>query len=343
MSFFDRPLAQLVLFRFREFRREPGVIFWVFGFPIVLALCLGLAFREKAAEETTIAVVQSEGAAAVAAAIDEVEGLVAEVVPEAEARLLLQKGVTDVVLFTDGETRFLIDPSRPGGRLAEIAARYALSRNPAAAAELETELATTPGQRYIDFLLPGILGMGLMSGGIWGVGFAIVMLRSRKLLKRYAATPMRRSDFLLSFGLFRLVVAAAESGVLILFGWLLFDLELRGSFLDLVILIALAALAFAGLGLLIGCRAQNPQTAAGLVNLVTMPMFLLSGVFFSADRFPDWSQPVVQALPLTALNDALRAVINDGTRLIEIGHEPLLLLAWGAVPFAVALRLFRWT
>ncbi|MSR47356.1 MAG: ABC transporter permease [Planctomycetes bacterium] len=362
MSFTDRPIWQLFLVRWREMSREPGVIFWVFGFPIVLAVALGLAFRNKPPEVQVIAVVESAGAvgvqdaaatndaatnqavAAAVAAIDAIEGMKAERLDVATAAEWLRSGKALLVLDPGDPPRFTLDPTRPGGRLAEIAVRDALehARDPTSRLAVTEEIVTAPGRRYIDFLLPGLLGMNLMSGGVWGVGWALVLMRTRKLLKRFAATPMRRSDLLLSFMLFRIVISLVEALFLVAFGVVAFAVVPRGSWLDLVALVALSALAFGGLGLLVASRAQNSQSAAGLMNLVTMPMFLLSGVFFPADNFPAWMQPVVKVLPLTALNDALRAVILDGSALSATWPQLAILAAWGVLCFSVALRVFRW-
>jgi len=340
----ELPLVQLFMVRAREMRREPGVLFWVFGFPILLAVSLGLAFRNRPPEQQQVAVVQGEAAAAAAAAIDSIEGMKARIVDAAHAHELLRSGKAVVVVEPGAAPRFTLDPTRPGCRLAQIAVRDALERAGGRADLLAVteEKVTAPGQRYIDFLLPGLLGMNLMSGGVWGVGWALVLMRTRKLLKRFAATPMRRSDLLLSFVLFRVVISLIEALFLLLFGIVAFQLWPRGSFAALGVLVLLSAVAFAGVGLLIASRAQNSQTAAGLMNLVTLPMFLLSGVFFSAGNFPDWMQPFVKALPLTALNDGLRAVILDARPLSSIGLEMGVLAAWGVGSFFAALKVFRW-
>jgi ABC-2 type transport system permease protein len=344
VSLADAPILQLLLVRAREFWREPGVLFWVFGFPILLAVALGLAFRNRPPEKQAVAVVRAAGAEAAARAIDGVDGMEARIVEREQARELLREGKVAVVVEPGPSPHFTLDPTRPGCRLAQIAVRDALERANGRADRLQPteERVEAAGQRYIDFLLPGLLGMNLMSGGVWGVGWALVLMRTRKLLKRFAATPMRRSDLLLSFMLFRIVIALAEALFLIVFGILAFHLWPRGSYGALVVLVVASALSFSGIGLLIASRAQNSQTAAGLMNLVTLPMFLLSGVFFSAGNFPDWMLPLVRALPLTALNDGLRAVILDGKPLLAIPVELSVLAAWGVGSFVVALKVFRW-
>jgi ABC-type multidrug transport system permease subunit len=201
---------------------------------------------------------------------------------------------------------------------------------------------TEPGARYIDFFLPGMLGMSVMSSGLWGIGYIIVELRTRKLIKRMVATPMRKTDFLLSFVLLRAIVLLFELPVVMGFGWLVFDVHLRGSVLLLIAVILLGALTFAGIGLLLASRAENTQTAAGLVNLVMLPMTVCSGVFFSADNFPDAVQPVIRVLPLTALNDALRAVINEGAGVAAIAPQLGILGVCMIASMGAALAIFRW-
>jgi ABC-type multidrug transport system permease subunit len=202
--------------------------------------------------------------------------------------------------------------------------------------------AVAPGSRYIDFLIPGLLGMNLLGSGIWGVGFSVVQARQKKLLKRFMATPMRRSHYLLSFILSRLVFLILEVVALVGSGWLLFGVAVRGSFTTLAGISILGAFAFAGLGLLVASRAKTIEGVSGLMNLVMLPMWILSGTFFSYARFPDAMIPFVKALPLTALNDALRAVMIDGAGLATLGAPLAIVAAWGAVTFVVALKIFRW-
>ena len=209
-------------------------------------------------------------------------------------------------------------------------------------AHARDETFTEPGARYIDFLIPGLLGMNLMGSGLWGVGFAVVNARTKKLLKRFAATPMRRSHYLLSFVLSRLFFLVLEVAVVIAFAWFAFGFTVRGSFVQMIFLLLLGALTFAGVGLLVASRPKTIEGVSGLMNLVMMPMWLLSGTFFSSARFPELLQPFIKALPLTALNDSLRAVMNDGTSLYGSWAAILVLLAWCGISFIVALKIFRW-
>ncbi len=157
--------------------------------------------------------------------------------------------------------------------------------------------------------------MNLMNSGMWGIGFALVEQRQRKLLKRFVASPMRRSDFLLALASSRLVLMLIELVLLLGFGVLVFHLQIAGSWATILTITTIGALCFGGIGLLTASRAQKIETISGLINVVMMPMWILSGVFFSYERFPVVFHPFIKALPLTALNDALRAAILEGAPL----------------------------
>ncbi|HYY41488.1 MAG TPA: ABC transporter permease, partial [Pyrinomonadaceae bacterium] len=236
------------------------------------------------------------------------------------------------------------DPSRPDGHLARLVVDDALQRayGRADVARVRDERVTEPGARYIDYLIPGLLGLNLMGSGLWGVGFAIVTARMRKLLKRLAATPMRRSHYLLSFVLSRMLFLFLEVMLILLFARLTFGYKVHGSYALMALLLLVGALTFAGVGLLVAARPQTIEGVSGLMNLVMLPMWLLSGTFFSAARFPGFLQPFIKLLPLTALNDGLRAVMNEGATLGGVWLMLLILLSWCVVSFMLALRLFRW-
>lgn len=338
-------LFRLWLTRSQQFFREPSAVFWTFVFPILLTIALGLAFRNRPPEPARVAIEAGPGADRLLRALAAAPGVKATVLPPEEARTALRVGRVDLVVRAGDPVTYEFDPMRPESRLARLEVDQAVQRaagraDPVAVAE---HPVTEPGARYVDFLVPGLIGVDIMSSGMWGVGYVIVDDRQKKLLKRMLATPMRRGEFLLSFVLLRLTFLFLKVPVLLLFARLVYDVPLRGS-LGLVALISVAgALAFTGIGLLLAARAQNTQTVNGLINLVQMPMYLLSGVFFSASRFPEVMQPVVKLLPLSALNDALRAVMNEGAGLSAVGPQVVYLTAVALVTFALALRFFRWS
>ncbi len=339
-------LAELTLARMRLFFREPGAVFWTFGFPLVLAIALGIAFRNRPPEPVSVAVESGPGAEADRAALDGPD-IQARVQSPQAARAALRAGKADLVVVpaTDASPlTYRYDETRPTSRLARLLVDDRLQRKAGRrdVTPVADERTSEPGARYIDFLIPGLVGLTLMSSSMWGIGYLIVEMRTRKLVKRLLATPMKRTDFLLSFVLMRALFVLLEVPVLFGFGWLAFGVRVTGSIGLLCGVSLLGALAFAGLGILVASRAENTQTVGGLMNLVMMPMFVGSGVFFSSGHFPDALQPFVRALPLTALNDALRAIVNEGAGPAEIARPCALLAGCGLVSFAIALRIFRW-
>jgi ABC transporter DrrB family efflux protein len=344
-------LWQLTLARFREFYREPAALFWVYGFPLILAFALGLAFRERTVPESTVDVQLNPTHPEVSERLRESlaadPGLIVAVHDEAACHQRLRTSKSELIVVprpgTSAGVEFLYDATRSESVLARNAADRALLRAAHPQAPVAPESAIVePGGRYIDFLIPGLLGINLLGGGLFGVGFVAADLRVRKLLKRFQATPMRRSDCLLSLMISRLIFTFIDVGLLLGFAYLVFDIRVRGNPLVLMVLIAVGGVCFAGLGLLVGSRARTIETVAGLVNAVMLPMYVLSGVFFSASRFPDWMQPFIRVLPLTALNDGLRAVMNDGAGWDALAYPLLVLTFWGVICFGLALRFFRW-
>jgi ABC-type multidrug transport system permease subunit len=338
----DHPLAQLTLVRFREFVREPEALFWVFVFPLLLAAGLGLAFRNTPAETVAVGVVAADWPA-----FENSPALDVEPFPTVDDGLdALREGKVALLVehAADGSVVYHYDDTNPAGRDArlrvDIAVQQSAGRKDPVAAQ--DRLIREAGSRYIDFLVPGLLGMNLMGGSIWGMGFAIVDARRRKLMKRLIATPMPRHYFLMSFLIARLAMLIVEVGAFIGFAVLVFGVPVRGSLLLLAGICVFGALAFGALGLLLSSRVRTIEAASGLMNLAMLPMWILSGVFFSSQRFPDIVQPIINALPLTALNDALRATMLQGATLAEITPEVGVLAAWLLVCFPVALKLFRW-
>jgi ABC-type multidrug transport system permease subunit len=340
----QHPLWQLTLMRWRMFAREPAAIFWTYGFPIALALALGIAFRNRPPEPIEIAIQASPATEAWREALAKNPSVHVRWLNAQEAHEALRGGKVSLVVGAGQSRTYEFDPTRPESRMARAFVDDALQRAEGRADPtlVKDRLMTEPGSRYIDFLIPGLLGFNLMSSGLWGVGFVLVEMRVRKLIKRMTATPMARTHFLLSFVLVRGLFLLGELPLLLAFAYWVFDVPIRGSLLLIVGLSTLGSLVFAGMGLLVGCRAQNTHTVAGLVNLVSLPMAISSGVFFSSARFPDIFQPLIKALPLTALIDAVRAVMLDGVGPAAIASQVAVLLVWGAVSFGVALRLFRW-
>jgi ABC-2 type transport system permease protein len=327
--------------------REPEVIFWVFAFPLLLAVGLGVAFRDPPAEPAVIAVETGSAAERHLAGLETSEGVAPVLMPPADARDALRRG--EVVLVAGGEAGaadvvLRYDPTRPEGRTARIVVDAALQRAAGADRPVTTRIdeVRQRGARYIDWLIPGLVGFNLLSTSLWAIGFYVVQMRSNRQLKRLVATPMRRRDFLVAQMLARLVFVVIEVPLLLVFTWIAFGVRVEGSLLQLTALVLLGTVSFSGLGLLAAARPRTVEGVSGIINIILMPMVVLSGVFFSASRFPDAVQPFLQALPLTALNDALRAVMNDGLPLTAVPVPLTVLAAWTVVSYAAALYWFRW-
>lgn len=348
------PILELTLSRLREFWRERGAVFWAFGFPVLLAFGLGIAFRNKPPTRPLVGV--ADGApqwlADALTGVEAQEGGRGVDVERAPAELIARKletGGVDLVVEAagDGDGRALTyryDPTRDGSRAARLALDDALQRALGRADVLAAvdETSIEAGDRYVDFLFPGILGMNLMGSSMWGLGYNIVLARKRKQLKRLAATPMSRSHFLVAMFLSRLVFLVGEIIAILAFGALVFDVTNHGSYGGVALVSLLGSAGFAAIALMIAARAESVEAAAGWLNFVMLPMWLLSGTFFSYERFPEAMHPFIRLLPLTALNDALRAVINDGEPFWSSAFEIGVLCVWAAIGFAVARRWFRW-
>lgn len=337
----ERPLAQLTLVRFREFLREPEALFWVFLFPILLAAGLGLAFRNRPAEVLKIGAVTPQ----VVSALRQEKLLDVQELDYRTAEASLRAG--KIVLIAEpgnGGVVYQYDDTNPEGRTARMLADRAVQKaggrvDPVKSGDL---LLREPGSRYIDFLLPGLLGMNIMGSSIWSLAFGVVEARRKKLLKRLIATPMPRHEYLLSFLLSRLTMLVVEVSTLLGFGILVFGVPMRGSLVSFTALCVVGSLSFSSLGLLIASRVRTIEGVSGLTNSIMMPMWIVSGVFFSAQRFPDLIQPVIRALPLTAMIDALRGNMLQGAGLAQLWPQMAVLGAWLIVCFTLALKLFRW-
>src|SRR6478672_5716985 len=342
--FIDRSIVQLTLARFRGFIREPEAVFWTFVFPILLAVGLGVAFRSRAPEKPHVGVIEAQSPLVDALKHD--SSLVVDEMTDSSAARALRTGKVAMLVRIKGpnQVEYVYDPVRGESTPARLMVDRAIQR--AAGREdrvtVVDRTVTERGSRYIDFVLPGLLGMNLMGSGIWGIGFAIVDQRAKKLLKRFMATPMSRAEYLASFMLSRLIFLVLEVIALLGFGVLVFGVPLRGSLLALAGICLLATLSFGALGLLVSSRARTTEGVAGLMNLVMIPMWIFSGVFFSSSNFPRAVQPIIKLLPLTAVNDALRANMLEGASFAAVSGEMLVIAGWLFVSFVLALKLFRW-
>ncbi|MCA9027636.1 MAG: ABC transporter permease [Planctomycetaceae bacterium] len=342
------PFYQLMKVRVLEFIRQPEAIFWVYVFPLIMVVALGLAFRSEPVESMAVDIQEGPAAETIKESLETDPRFRVQISNEQEARRRLRVGKAELIVVAgesaESKYRYLYDPTRPGSLLARNATDDVLQR----AAGREDVIATSdtevrdPGSRYIDFLIPGLIGMGLMGGGMWGVGFAIVDMRIRQLLKRFLGTPMKKNHFLAAMMCSRLLFTIPEIVVLLVFSRLIFGVQNQGCYGIVGLLVILGGFEFAGIGLLVASRAKTLEAVSGLMNLVMVPMWIGSGIFFSPDRFPDFVQPFIKLLPLTPLISALRRVMLEGVGLSALGTESSIILGWGLVTFLIALRTFRW-
>lgn len=343
------PQVELVKARLREFYREPAIVFWVFGFPLLMAMGLGVAFRSKERIVPLVGVVVEQGEAphrleSALLASHRVKG---KKLTLAEAKAELARTKVDIVVNVSSvanEAEFLFDPQQESGPTAKLIADDVLQeaagrKDPLKTVDVPIE---EKGSRYIDFLIPGLIGMNLMGSSMWGVGYNLVVARKRKLLRRYAVTPMRRLHFLLSYFFSRSLFLVVELALLVAFGMWMFETEVQGGFTSLFAVAVLGAAAFAGISLMVAARLDNTETANGWMNFVQLPMYVLSGTFFAYERFPSWMHAPIELLPLTALVNGVRSVYNEGAQLAEVLPEVGVLSFWCLLGFGVALRTFRW-
>ncbi|UCD23658.1 MAG: ABC transporter permease [Gemmatimonadota bacterium] len=337
-------LLQLTLWRFREFIREPEALFWVFAFPILLALALGIAFKNRGPATVRVAVEEGGRSTDVQEMLESAPEIEAVILPPQIADDQLRKGRVALVVRPGEPLEYVYDSTRTEGNAARLVVHNAIQEAAGRRDvwEVRDRRIREPGSRYIDFLIPGLIGMNIMGTGMWGVGYGIVKHRTDKLLKRLLASPARRSQYMLSHMLSRLVFLVFEVTAVLAFGHYAFGVPVRGTLAAVAVVSFLGAMTFAGMGLLVASRARTVEGVSGLMNLVMVPMWVFSGIFFAYSNFPEAIHPFILALPLTALNDALRGVILDGASLSSQVGLLAIVSGWGVVGFTVALKIFRW-
>ncbi len=338
------PLVELTLARLREFVREPEALFWSFFFPIVMSVAMAIAFPSQGSQPVRVGVPSGAASEMLRKTLSSDPGVVVRDVPAGEELRQLREGDVHVIVRPGDPPTYQFDPDRNESRIARLVVDDVLKRaggrsDPWQARE---DAVAIPGSRYVDWLIPGIVALGIMNNSMWSIGFMTVQMRLRKLLKRLAASPMRKWEFLLAQLQARLIFLGPEVAVPLIFGAFAFGMPVRGSILAIALVALIGAMAFGSIGLLVGSRVRTLEAVSGLMNLMMVPMWVLSGVFFSSANFPEAVQPLIRALPLTALVDALRAVVLEGASFAGIRTELATMAAWTIVPFAVGLRIFKW-
>jgi ABC-type multidrug transport system permease subunit len=344
-----RVLKQVALTSFREFIRTPEAVFWTYGFPVIMAMVLGLAFGSEQQMPVPLVVVKAVGQTALVqpltAALADNKRLSITELPRAEAERGFKRGKFAVMLEgSPDDPQMSIDPTRPDAELARLLVESTLLYRGRDDQEvMQVSRISIPGSRYIDFLIPGLIGLNLLGAGMWGVGFNVVRMRDRKMLRRLVVTPMRKVEFLFAFMLSRLLLVIPDAALIVVFGVLVFGVPVLGSVWIMFLLVLLGGFSFMGLGLLVAARTKTVEGVSGIMNLVMVPMWLLGGSFFSSERFPDAMQWLIKALPITHINDALRVVMLEGGGLTEVWGQMLFLLLFSVVCLLGAVKLFRWS
>ncbi|TGL51986.1 ABC transporter permease [Leptospira wolffii] len=354
-----KQIYYLVTIQLKEFYREPGIIFWAFVFPIAIAGVLGLAFTSKGVPETRVAVISSSHQPGQLASriekafVNSVGGnsnglgtIVPKVLEEGEAIKALKRGEINLLIREDaeGNLTFSFDPNNANAQRDYLLLSNALlsdEGNRKAASSIRK--LDSKGTRYIDYLVPGMLAMGVMNSCLWGVGWNLIEMRMKKLLRRMSATPMNKLSFVLSFFFTRLAVTVVESIIFLTFTFTVFDNAFFGSPIAAILIFLTGNFAFACIGIFVGSRAQSSQVGNGLVNAVTFPMMVLSGIFFSYKNFPEVVLPVVRHLPLTLMADSLRATFIEGAGIGDALYSCVFLIGIGLVFLGAGVRIFRWS
>jgi ABC-type multidrug transport system permease subunit len=362
-----RTLVQLVVVQFKEFAREPGILFWSLGFPAIMAWILGIAFTKQGEIVRNVALVRGERPAHEVRQLLESASLVDSAGPHRvfrtsgepasvasgsfriaettweEAIVRVKRGQAILLMHERSDSvHVYFDPVNPEAELAYLHLAARLDTSARRSGTIIAEPLSERGLRYIDFLVPGLIAMGIMMSAMWGISYSLIEKRIKKLLRRMVATPMKKSVFLLSHFLSRTVLSAAESLLLFVFAWWYFDVTVEGSLAALTLLFVAGNMAFTGMAVLVSSRTRNAEVGNGLINAVVLPMMIGSGIFFSYHNFPEWLVPYIEPLPLTMLADSMRQVFIEGAGIAAVWMQALVLAAFGAALFVLGQRMYRW-
>ena len=344
-----KQLYQLLLVQFREFVREPEILFWSIGFPILMAWVLGVAFTAKKEVIQKVALIENlsdenndlrnflKGSVIKPTYLKEDLKNYSKTIPLndfgkttfvfivcdlKEANILLKQGVVSVIMVENHDKlNYRIDPNSPGGQLIYLQLTDAMNNIVIREDKTRIEPLTETGTRYIDFLVPGLIALGIMNSCLWGICYSLIDMRSKKLLRRMLATPMSKVSFIASHYIARMLLGLIESFILIIFARIYFQIQIEGNILLYFLVFISGYLAFSGLALILSSRTANSQIGNGLITAVNMPMMVLSGIFFSYHNFPDWTIPIIRKLPLTMVADSIRSIFIEGAVLKDIGFE----------------------
>ncbi len=362
-----KQFTQLLSIQFKEFFREPGALFWSFVFPILMSFALGMAFSDKPeiTQHAAVVIPISSDSSLLKTYLEknckknislkleyqntidnnELGKTTTHFVPVswAESEIMMKRGQIQIILTENkGHINYHFDPANSASRLAYITISGMVDGKNLVSPNSIIKPLETKGTRYIDFLIPGLLAMGIMSSCLWGISYGLIEKRSKKLLRRLVATPMKKSLFMLTMFISRFVFAILETIALLTFAYFVFDVTIQGSMIAFAAILISGSFFFMGLSILLASRTDNTQVGNGFISAITMPMMLLSGIFFSYSNFPDIIIPIIKYLPLTIFADSLRSIINEGYGFTDVLQPLLILSLTGLATFFAGLKIYKW-
>ncbi|MBX9852055.1 MAG: ABC transporter permease [Cytophagaceae bacterium] len=345
----NNSLYQIIVIQFKSFFREPAILFWAVLFPILMAWVLGIAFTEKGEGNATVYFIydlrksrslEKERTETFGKETGNPVKVKFLYKSKEEALEAVKKGEISLFIEEKGDSLiYNFDPANAEVQLTHLLIDKGWNKN---ASRSRMAALTTRGTRYIDFLIPGLIALGIMNTCLWGIGWNLIELRMKKLLRRMVATPMKKSTFMFALMITRIILSGFESVLLFLFAYMYFDMQLEGSLLALLLIYLGGIFAFSGIAIIVASRTSSSQVGNGLINFVSLPMMVLSGIFFNYHNFPDWAMPVIKSMPLTVLADSIRSIFIEGYSVTEILIPLLILFITGAITYIIGLRIFKW-
>ncbi len=338
---------ELVLMELKSFYRNPGIIFWAFGFPLLMAGVLGSAFSNKKDSIRKIGIIGENSIALVSQyqmipipensfsqfefiSISQDDAI--KKMKRGELHLYLESAKNDLIYY--------FDPSNSESYQSYLLVERLLNKSDIPSGKIIS--INTKGSRYVDFLIPGLLALGIMNSCIWGSGWTLIEFRIKKLMRRMMATPLPKWIFLMSHVFTRFILSGLEFVFLIIFSYFMYDVHIQGSYLAIIVCFFSGNFAFSGIAILFSSRAASTQVANGLINLVTFPMTICSGVFFSYHNFPEAAEKIIQYFPLTLIADSIRSIYNEGAQLSDVAIPAIILNIIGTVFFTLGLKVYKW-
>lgn len=338
-----RTIWQFFLMRVRLLSRQREILFFIFVLPLMLMTGLALAFRDQTGPEVKAVVV---GDPALAERLGADRTLVVEsVATEAEAELRVRRGQVDALVLPGQPPRVVVTEGRPESKLAQLMVTDALERldGRRPPAQVAVSHVRGAGTRYIDFLIPGMIGYQLLAHGLFSLGVLLVEMRVGRMLRRLKVSTVSRFHMLLGLVLGQLFQSLTEAAVMLGAAYVLFGVRCVGSLPLFLGFTVLSTICFGGIAVAMGARPRSMEMFQSVSHVMLMPVVLVSGVFFSAERFPAAIQPFLKLIPSRAAIDGMRAIFTEGAGLGDVLMPGLVVAAWGALAFIFGVRAFRWT